>query len=172
LRIVSKAAYTSQAITTVEIKPENVTLSPQFQEFTIPFWIPDNPDLTEDSWFMLELVMPDSPGWYEFTGVRINHGDFGLCHANDYMCEGETLAAVQRYFERRSFDYRGDGMKKMTVAMAPKAKGLDSAVMTFATPSRSPLAGVEVKGGASFEWGGNYKNIQAVADFDTRAFYF
>lgn len=116
--------------------------------------------------------MPDSPAWYEFTGVRINHGDFGLCANNDYRTEGETLAAVRHYFERRTVALTTSGTSTLTVDMAPKAKALASAVMTFTSPVRSPLSGVEVEGGAKFSFGSAVTDLNAVVDFDTQAFHF
>ncbi|WP_214629583.1 hypothetical protein [Paenibacillus agaridevorans] len=172
LRVVAQAAYSGSAIVPAEIKAENVALTSSFQEFTFPFWLGNHASLTKDSWFMLELRMPDSPAWYEFTGVRINHGDFGLCASNDYRTEGETLENVQHYFERRTFALSGSGQSSVTVDMAPKAKALASAVMTFTNPVRSPLAGVEVQGGAEFSFGTSITNLNAIVDFDTKAFQF
>lgn len=172
LRVVAQAAYSATAIVPAEIKAEHVALTTSFQEFTFPFWLGNHASLTKDSWFMLELRMPDSPAWYEFTGVRINHGDFGLCASNDYRTEAETLATVRHYYERRAITRSGSGIKTMTVEMAPKAKPLASAVMSFTTPVRSPLSGVEVAGGAKFSFGSAVTNLEAVVDFDTEAFHF
>jgi len=172
LRVVAQAAYSATAIVPAEIKAENVALTTSFQEFTFPFWLGNHANLTKDSWFMLELRMPDSPAWYEFTGVRINHGNFGLCAGNDYKTEGETLETVRHYFERRTVALSGSGLSTVTVDMAPKAKALASAVMTFTSPVRSPLSGVEVQGGAKFSFGSSITNLNAVVDFDTQAFQF
>jgi len=172
LRVVAQAAYSSAAILPAEIKAENVALTTSFQEFTFPFWLGNHANLTKDSWFMLELRMPDSPAWYEFTGVRINHGDFGLCASNDYRTEGETLERVRHYYERRTFALSGTGVSTVTVDMAPKAKALASAVMTFTSPVRGPLSGVEVQGGAKFALGSFTTNLNTVVDFDTQAFQF
>lgn len=172
LRIISKAAFRADTIVSAELKPEIVILSSEFQEFTVPFWLPYHADLNKDSWFMLELSMPDSPDWYEFTGVRINRGEFGLCHSNDYLTEGETLARVQNYFEQRSIVRTGSGISEWTVDMAPKVKPLATAAMTFTRPSKSPITGVEVKGGVKFSFGHAIPHLEAVVDFDTQAFYF
>lgn len=172
LRVVAQAAYSATAIVPAEVKAENVALSTSFQEFTFPFWLGNHANLTKDSWFMLELRMPDSPAWYEFTGVRINHGDFGLCASNDYKTEGETLETVRHYFERKTVALSGSGLSTVIVDMAPKAKALASAVMTFTSPVQSPLSGVEVQGGAKFSFGSTITNLDAVVDFDTQAFHF
>ncbi|MBP1996835.1 hypothetical protein [Paenibacillus eucommiae] len=172
LRIVPKAAYNAATIVSVANKNETVLLTSEFQEFTIPFFVPDHENLNQDSWFILELNMPDSADWYEFTGVRINQADFGLCHSNNTMTEGETLAAVRQYFERRSVVLSGNSFSKMTLDMASKARALTSAVMTFTSPAISPINGVEVQGGAVFNLGTAHTDVEAVVDFDTRAFYF
>ncbi|MFD0713170.1 twin-arginine translocation signal domain-containing protein [Paenibacillus sp. GCM10027626] len=172
LRVVAQAAYSRSAIEPAEIKAENVALTSSFQEFTFPFWVGPHASLTEDSWFMLELRMPDSPAWYEFTGVRINQGDFGLCASNDDRTKGETLEIVQRYFERRAVVLSGTALSTVTVDMAPKAKALASAVMTFISPVQSPISGVEVHGGAKFSFGSPITNLDAVVDFNTKAFEF
>jgi len=172
LRVVAQAAYSASAIVPAEIKAENVALTTSFQEFTFPFWLGNHANLTKDSWFMLELRMPDSPAWYEFTGIRINHGNFGLCASNDYKTEGETLEMVRHYFERKTVALSGSGLSTITVDMAPKAKALASAVMTFSSPVRSPLSGSEVLGGAKFALGSAITDLNAVVDFDTQAFQF
>lgn len=172
LRIIARAAYTSGTIISAEVKPEIVSLSTSYQEFTIPFWLPYHANLSEHSWLIVELSMPDAPDWYEFTGVRINRGEFGLCYSNDYWTEGETLAAVRRYFERRAVTYNGVGIEQLTVDMSAKAKPLASAVMTFTVPTTGPINGVEVEGGARFNLGASLTDLEAVVDLDTQAFYF
>ncbi|MDI4649541.1 hypothetical protein [Cohnella hashimotonis] len=172
LRVVAQAAYSATAIVPAEIKAENVSLTTSFKEFTFPFWLGNHASLNKDSWFMLELRMPDAPAWYEFTGVRINHGDFGLCASNDYLPAGDTLEAVRHYFERKAVALTTTGTTTLTVDMAPKAKALGSAVMTFTTPVRSALSGTEVQGGAKFNFGSSITTLDAVVDFDTQAFQF
>lgn len=169
LRIITKAAFTSSTIVSAELKPEIVTLDTTYQEFTIPFWLPYHASLSKDSWLIVELSMPDSPDWYEFTGIRINHGEFGLCHSNDYRTESETLAAVRSYYERRDFLWSGVGVTELTLDMAPKAKPLATAVLTTASHT---YTGTEQRGGVAFDLGSTVTSLDAVVELDTRAFYF
>ncbi|MDF2716015.1 MAG: hypothetical protein K0R28_2940 [Paenibacillus sp.] len=169
LRIIAKAAFTPATIVSAELKQEIVALDTEYREFTIPFGLPYHASLSKDSWLIVELSMPDTPEWYEFTGIRINRGEFGLCHSNDYRTEGETLAAVRYYYERRDIVWSGSGMTELTVDMAPKAKQLASAVMTT---SSQTIAGAEHRGGVTFNLGSPVTALDAVVDLDTRAFYF
>lgn len=169
LRIIAKATYTPATIVSAELKQEIVALDTEYREFTIPFWLPYHANLSKDSWLIVELSMPDAPEWYEFTGIRINRGEFGLCHSNDYRTEGETLAAVRYYYERRDIVRSGSAMTGLTVDMVPKAKPLASAVLKTATQT---VMGTELRGGVSFDLGRPVTDLDAVVDLDTRAFYF